>query len=239
MATEILVVDDDPEIRSLLKTCFEREGYDVIEAPDAKKARAALERGTISLITLDLTLGRDDGLSLAREIRASHDVPIVILSGKGDTVDRIVGLEVGADDYIAKPFSPREVLARVRAVLRRKEGAQAPVARPVCAHEVFSFGSWTLDITSRELKGQSSEHRELTTAEFNLLELFVRRAHRVLSRDEIMDLLKGHDCSPVDRSIDALVSRLRRKIDDETHTEHIKSIRGIGYMFVSDVRRDV
>lgn len=237
--TEILVVDDDPEIRSLLKTCFEREGYDVIEAPDAKNARAALERGTISLVTLDLTLGRDDGLSLAREIRASCDVPIVMLSGKGDTVDRIVGLEVGADDYIAKPFSPREVLARVRAVLRRREGGNAPAARPASAHEVFRFGGWTLDITSRELKGQLSERRELTTAEFNLLELFVRHAHRVLSRDEIMDLLKGHDYSPLDRSIDALVSRLRRKIDDETDAEHIKSIRGVGYMFASDVRRTV
>ncbi|WP_045835376.1 response regulator [Hyphomicrobium sp. 99] len=237
--TQILVVDDDPEIRSLLKTCFEREGYDVIEAPDAKNARAALERGTISLITLDLTLGRDDGLSLAREIRASCDVPIVMLSGKGDTVDRIVGLEVGADDYIAKPFSPREVLARVRAVLRRKEGGKASVAQPVSGHEVFRFGHWTLDITSRELKGQLNERRELTTAEFNLLELFVRHAHRVLSRDEIMDLLKGHDYSPLDRSIDALVSRLRRKIEDETDTEHIKSIRGVGYMFASDVRRTV
>ena len=239
MATEILVVDDDPEIRSLLKTCFEREGYDVIEAPDARSARAALGRGTISLITLDLTLGRDDGLSLAREIRVSHDVPIVILSGKGDTVDRIVGLEVGADDYIAKPFSPREVLARVRAVLRRKEGGKAPVAQRASAHEVFQFGNWRLDVTSRELKGRLNERRELTTAEFNLLELFVRHAHRVLSRDEIMDLLKGHDYSPLDRSIDALVSRVRRKIDDETDAEYIKSIRGVGYMFASDVRRTV
>lgn len=237
MATEILVVDDDPEIRNLLKTCFEREGYDVIEAADAKKVRSILERGTVSLITLDLTLGRDDGLGLAREIRAVHDVPIIILSGKGDTVDRIVGLEIGADDYVSKPFSPREVLARVRAVLRRKEGAHPSIVREISGHEVFSFGSWMLDATSHELKAQSGELRELTTAEFNLLELFVRRPHRVLSRDEIMDLLKGHDYSPLDRSIDALVSRLRRKIDDASQGEHIKSVRGVGYMFASDVRR--
>lgn len=237
MATEILVVDDDPEIRSLLKTCFEREGYDVIEAADAGKARSILERRTISLITLDLTLGRDDGLGLAREIRAAHDVPIIILSGKGDTVDRIVGLEVGADDYVSKPFSPREVLARVRAVLRRKEGTHQTTGQQSLAHEFFCFGNWTLDATSRELKAQSGEFRELTTAEFSLLELFVRHAHRVLSRDEIMDLLKGHDYSPLDRSIDALVSRLRRKIDDGTQIEHIKSVRGVGYMFASDVRR--
>ena len=169
MATEILVVDDDPEIRSLLKTCFEREGYDVIEAADAKKVRSILERGTVSLITLDLTLGRDDGLGLAREIRAVHDVPIIILSGKGDTVDRIVGLEIGADDYISKPFSPREVLARVRAVLRRKEGSRSPIVCQSSSHEVFSFGNWMLDATSHELKAQSGESRELTTAEFNLL----------------------------------------------------------------------
>lgn len=237
MATEILVVDDDPEIRSLLKTCFEREGYDVIEAADARKARSILERRTISLITLDLTLGRDDGLGLAREIRAAHNVPIIILSGKGDTVDRIVGLEVGADDYVSKPFSPREVLARVRAVLRRKEGTHPTTGHQSLAHEFFYFGNWTLDATSRELKAQSGEFRELTTAEFSLLELFVQHAHRVLSRDEIMDLLKGHDYSPLDRSIDALVSRLRRKIDDGTQIEHIKSIRGVGYMFASDVRR--
>ena len=238
VTTEILIVDDEPEIRRLLRTCFEREGYAVVEAPDADAARTALNRGTVSLVTLDLTLGKDDGLRLAREIRAQRNVPIVMVSGKGDTVDRIVGLELGADDYIVKPFNLREVLARVRAVLRRHEGSGLASLAFGSPHEIFEFGGWTIDTASRELKDENGSVRELTTAEYNLLEMFVRRPHRVLSRDEIMDLLKGHDYSPLDRSIDALVSRLRRKIESESgRPAKIKSIRGIGYMFTCDVRR--
>lgn len=239
MTTKILVVDDEPEIRRLLRTCFEREGYAVAEAADAAATRAALNEGIVSLVTLDLALGQEDGLSLAREIRAKHDVPIVMVSGKGDTVDRIVGLEIGADDYISKPFNLREVLARVRSVLRRHDGgnrAAAMTSSP--AHEIYEFGGWSLDATSRELKDEKGVSRELTTAEFNLLEMFARRPHRALTRDEIMDILKGHDYSPLDRSIDALVSRVRRKIDNGSSTSpKIKSIRGIGYMFTCDVRR--
>jgi DNA-binding response OmpR family regulator len=238
VTTEILIVDDEPEIRRLLRTCFEREGYAVVEAPDADAARTALDRGTVSLVTLDLTLGKDDGLRLAREIRAQRNVPIIMVSGKGDTVDRIVGLELGADDYIAKPFNLREVLARVRAVLRRHEGNRSKSPAFGVPHEVYEFGGWKIDTTSRELRDETGGVRELTTAEYNLLEMFVRRPHRVLSRDEIMDLLKGHDYSPLDRSIDALVSRLRRKIESGTGAPaKIKSIRAVGYMFTCDVRR--
>lgn len=239
MTTKILVVDDEPEIRRLLRTCFEREGYAVAEAADAAATRAALDQDTVSLVTLDLALGQEDGLSLAREIRAKHDVPIVMVSGKGDTVDRIVGLEIGADDYISKPFNLREVLARVRSVLRRHDGGNRTTAvTSAPAHEIYEFAGWTMDITSRELKDEQGVSRDLTTAEFNLLEMFARRPHRALTRDEIMDILKGHDYSPLDRSIDALVSRLRRKIDTGSSTSpKIKSIRGIGYMFTSDVRR--
>ncbi|MFT3732180.1 MAG: response regulator [Hyphomicrobium sp.] len=238
MTTEILVIDDDPDIRQLLRTCFEREGYSVSEASDAASARTALAKGGVNLVTLDLTLGRDDGLSLAREIRANGDIPIVMVSGKGDAVDRIVGLELGADDYISKPFNLREVLARVRAVLRRRDAGGISVLTAEAKHESYQFGGWTLDATSRALKDSSGTIRELTTGEFNLLEIFVRRPHRVLSRDEIMDLLKGHDYSPLDRSIDALVSRLRKKIDDDgSNAAYIKSVRGIGYMLATDVRR--
>lgn len=238
MTTKILVVDDEPEIRRLLRTCFEREGYAVAEAADAAGTRAALEQDMVSLVTLDLALGEEDGLSLAREIRAKHDVPIVMVSGKGDTVDRIVGLEIGADDYITKPFNLREVLARVRSVLRRHDGSSRTGSASAPAHEMYEFAGWTLDVTSRELKDEKGVLRDLTTAEFNLLEMFARRPHRALTRDEIMDILKGHDYSPLDRSIDALVSRLRRKIKSNSSTSpQIKSIRGIGYMFASDVRR--
>jgi two-component system, OmpR family, response regulator len=237
VTTSILVVDDDAEIRHLLMTAFTREGYAVTEAADAAGALLHLSNRSVDLITLDLSLGADDGLTLARSIRAQSDVPIIMVTGKGELIDRVVGLELGADDYVCKPFNLREVVARVRAVLRR----QAPVRREpseATPHEIFQFGDWRLDATARELSGPEGKTKELTTGEFNLLELFVRRPQRVLTRDEIMDLLKGHDWSPVDRSIDVLVVRLRRKIETDTNKPaHIKTVRGVGYVFASDVLR--
>jgi DNA-binding response OmpR family regulator len=237
----ILVVDDEAEVRALLRKCFEREGFEVTEAKDGAAMRACIDQRPISLITLDLTLGGDDGLELAREVRAKCNVPIIMISGKGDTIDRVVGLELGADDYIAKPFQLREVLARVRAVLRRygagSESAPAPPAA-ASAHERYAFDGMLLDVTGRELTHGAGRLQELTTAEFNLLEIFVKRPHRVLSRDNIMDLLKGHEWSPLDRSIDALVGRLRKKIEAEPdHPRLIKTVRGIGYAFTADVKR--
>lgn len=239
MRTEILVVDDDAEIRFLMRKALEREGFVVTEADSAETARAALAKGGASLVTLDLMLGADDGLGLAREIHAKSEVPIIMVSGKSDPIDRIVGLELGADDYITKPFVMREVVARVRAVLRRHEPARRENAGSR-GHERFTFGTWTLDTTSRELRRAETAGtvRELTTGEFNLLEMFVRRPQRVLTRDEIMDLLKGHEWSPVDRSIDALVGRLRKKIEADLETpQYIKTVRGVGYVFAADVRR--
>jgi DNA-binding response OmpR family regulator len=235
---QILVVDDEAEVRALLRKCFEREGFQVVEAKDGADLRARIEQHPISLITLDLTLGGEDGLELAREIRAKCNVPIVMISGKGDTIDRVVGLELGADDYIAKPFQLREVLARVRAVLRRYAPAEAPAAQAASSHERYAFEDMVLDVTGRELSRGGGALQELTTAEFNLLEIFVKRPHRVLSRDNIMDLLKGHEWSPVDRSIDALVGRLRKKVEpDADHPRLIKTVRGIGYAFTADTRR--
>jgi DNA-binding response OmpR family regulator len=236
--TRILVVDDEPEIRVLLRKCFEREGFEVAEAKDGAELRASFEQRSPSLITLDLTLGGEDGLELAREVRAKCNVPIIMITGKGDTIDRVVGLELGADDYIAKPFQLREVVARVRAVLRRY-GASEPGAPPASAgHERYGFDGMVLDLTSRELSDGASKLQELTTAEFNLLAIFVKRPHRVLSRDNIMDLLKGHDWSPADRSIDALVGRLRKKVEpDHERPRLIKTVRGIGYAFTADVKR--
>lgn len=237
MQTEILVVDDDPEIRHLLRTALVREGYAVSEASDAASAKARLDRGGVSLITLDLSLGADDGLALARNIRAHSEIPIIMVTGKGDAIDRVVGLELGADDYVSKPFNLREVVARVRAVLRRHEPASRQPAKSA-QHEKFGFGHWILDITSRDLTDGNGGSCQLTTGEFNLLELFLRRSQRVLTRDEIMDLLKGHDWSPVDRSIDALIVRLRKKIEPESAKPvHIKTVRGVGYVFATDVSR--
>ncbi len=233
--THILVVDDDPKVRTLLRRCFEGEGFAVSEAKDGAESRACLERHPITLITLDLNLGRENGLDLAREIRKNHDVPIIMLTGKSDVVDRIVGLELGADDYLAKPFELRELLARVRAVLRRSGAGETPAAP---AGQRYIFDGWTFDAGRRTLTREDGADQDLTTSEFNLLEAFVMRPHRALSRDDIMDLLKGQDWSPLDRSIDNLVARLRKKVErDPDHPSLIKTVRGVGYIFAADVKR--
>lgn len=239
---QILVVDDDPEVRLLLRRCLEREAYQVTEAQNGEELFAELSSGQTDLITLDLALGGEDGLDLARRIRGAHNIPIIMISGKGDTIDRVVGLELGADDYISKPFHLREVLARVRAVLRRYDGASQDAEnkspQPVKKGR-FVFDGWALDLARRELMDETAAARGLTTAEFNLLEIFVERPGRVLSRDNIMDHLKGADWSPLDRTIDNLVARLRKKIEpDPNSPKLIKTVRGVGYVFTPEVRRD-
>jgi DNA-binding response OmpR family regulator len=238
-AATILVVDDDAGVRSLLKDCFALDGYRVLEAADGREMLAQLERERIDLITLDLTLGGDNGFDLARQVRAQRDVPIIMITGKGDAIDRIVGLELGADDYITKPFHLREVLARVHAVLRRYE-AVLPDTRTgsaLSAGRRLAFDGLVLDVDRRELRTEAGELRELTTAEFNLLLVLLERPARVLSRDAIMDLLKGQEWSPFDRSIDSLVVRLRRKIEPVPDSPRlIKTVRGVGYVMAAEVR---
>jgi two-component system, OmpR family, response regulator len=232
-AGHILVVDDDPKVRTLLRRCLVGEGFDVSEAADGAALLACLDRQSVSLITLDLNLGKENGLDLARDIRKDHNIPIIMLTGKGDAIDRVVGLEVGADDYLAKPFELRELVARIRAVLRRASSMEtaAPSGRR------YAFEGWVLDINRRTLKRDGGEDQVLTTSEFNLLEAFVQRPHRVLSRDDLMDLLKGHDWSPLDRSIDNLVARLRKKVEDNADRPAlIKTVRGAGYVFTADVQ---
>jgi DNA-binding response OmpR family regulator len=234
-AGHILIVDDDPKVRTLLRRCFEAEGFSVCEAQSGAELHAELERGAVTLITLDLSLGKENGLDLARDIRKDYDVPIIMLTGRGDTIDRVVGLEVGADDYLAKPFELRELIARVRAVLRRTAAAEKPTSS---SGQRYHFEGWIFDIGRRSLTRETGEDRELTTSEFKLLEAFVKRPHRVLSRDDIMDLLKGQDWSPLDRSIDNLIARLRRKVEiDAEHPRLIKTVRGAGYVLAADVRR--
>lgn len=237
----ILVVDDDPKVRLLLRRCFEQEGYRVSEAANRSEVDRQMSGADLDLITLDLTLPDGDGLTIARDIRARSQVPIVMVTGKGDMIDRVVGLEIGADDYIAKPFHVREVLARIRAVLRRVESAPAvaptpaPAAEPV-ADDVYAFADWVMDVPKREVRRACGDQCILTTSEFGLLEVFVRHPKRVLSRDQIMDLLRGHDWSPLDRSIDNLVARLRKKIEENPDEPRlIKTVRGIGYSFTADV----
>jgi len=241
----LLVVDDDVQIRTLLRNRFERDGFAVEEAACAQELWEKLSRTHVSLITLDLTLGREDGLALAREIRARNNIPIIMISAKDEEIDRVVGLELGADDYITKPFSPREVVARVRAVLRRYE-AMAParveaapvVAAVVAGGERLTFEGFVLDLASREFTNAAGDIVDLTTTDFNLLELLLRHPRRVMSRDEIMTALKGHDWSAYDRSVDSAVARLRRKIEpDADQPRHIKTVRNVGYVFSTDVRK--
>ncbi len=183
----------------------------------AGEAEAHLKATPVDLVTLDLKLGGEDGLEVARDLRAKRNTPIVMITGKGDPIDRIVGLELGADDYIAKPFLMREVVARIRAVLAAIRKAAAPrISAPAQDRARLSFDGWTIDLDRRELLAPDGKACELTTGEFNLLSVLVKRPGRVLSRDELMDLLKGHDWTPMDRSIDALVARLRKRSSPAT-----------------------
>jgi DNA-binding response OmpR family regulator len=228
----ILVVDDDDQVRRMLRRCFEDEGYRVSEAMDQPGVERALGEG-VDLITLDLNLGQTDGLTIARAVRQNWDLPIIMITGKGDMIDRIVGLEIGADDYIAKPFHLREVLARVRSVLRRAgPRAEAGSTGAVPPSAQVHFDDFMLDLDRRELTGPGQVHIRITSGEFDLLALFARNPHRVLSRDQIMDLLKGHDWAPNDRSIDNQIARLRKLIESDSQQPRLlKTVRGAGYSF--------
>jgi two-component system, OmpR family, response regulator len=235
----ILIVDDEPDVRATLRLALAPEGFRISEAGDGAGMLTAIAAHVPDLITLDLGLKGEDGLKLARKVRARSNVPIVMITGKNDTIDRVVGLELGADDYITKPFHVREVLARIRAVLRRYAQEPASLDQPgEGSSSCYEFDGWHFDLARRELKGPSGELCELTTAEFELLAILVKRPGRVLSRDNIMDLLKGQDWSPLDRTIDGLVARLRHKIEAGSERPRlIKTVRGVGYAFGIEVKK--
>ena len=226
--TAILIVDDDPKLRDLLARYLGQEGFRVTAVGNAQEMDAALARSGFDLLVLDLMLPGEDGLSIARRLSASSRMPIVILSARGEDVDRIVGLEVGADDYLPKPFNPRELLARIRAVLRRHAGGNARDD----AHDAYlSFAGFRLDLAARRLL-HGDQEVELTAGDFALLEVLAQHPNRVLTRDQLVDMIKGYDRSPFDRSIDVRVTRLRRKIeDDAVHPQFIRTVWGKGYMF--------
>jgi two-component system OmpR family response regulator len=233
MNDQLLIVDDDPRLREMLRKYLEAEGFAVVLAADGAAMRKAMAERPIDLVLLDLVMPGEDGLTLAREVRAGSEVPIIILSGKGDTIDRVVGLELGADDYIPKPFHLREVLARIKTVLRRSAAKRTPEASPEGG---LSFDGWRIDPAKREVTAPQGRAVELTTGEFDLLLAFARHPQRVLTRDQIMDLLKGQDWSPLDRSIDNQVRRLRKKIEpNPDEPQLIKTVRGAGYLFAASV----
>ena len=229
---KVLVVDDDPKIRALLRRCLEGDGFFVGEAENAEGVSRAFADCPPDLVTLDLNLGAEDGLDIARDIRRSHDVAIMMVTGKDDVIDRVVGLELGADDYLTKPFHVREVLARVRAVLRRTEGrAKDRPADAAAGSALLYLDGLTVDLDRLVLSDRNGEDCELTTADFKLLSAFLHNAKRSLSRDRLMDLIDGADWAPLDRTIDNQVARLRKKIErDPARPMLIKTVRGIGYI---------
>lgn len=229
-------MDDDPIIREILRLGLEIEGFRVLEAQNREELFHVLETDSCDLITLDLSLGKDEGLILAGEIRSKLDVPIIMITGRHQPEDRVTGLEHGADDYITKPFHVREVVLRARTVLDRQ--ASKPAAAPESRPERFAFCGLVLDTTAKDLRSESGALVELTETEFQLIEHFVRNHSRVMSRDELWQLLRGRDWSPLDRTLDGHVARLRRKIETSVNEESsvIKSIRGVGYLFAADVR---
>lgn len=232
----ILVVDDDREIRELLARFLERHGFRVTAVRDAREARRIWPNGHFQLIVLDLVLPGESGLDLARWLRGQSEVPIVMLTAMGEETDRIIGLELGADDYMPKPFNPRELLARIRAVLRRAgDSSERHADSPLRAIE---FAGWKLEPARRRLLNPEGVEVPLTGGEYDLLMALVDRANRVLTRDLLLDLLRGRQASPFDRAIDVAVSRLRRKLEDDGRNARlIKTVRGGGYVFAAEVKR--
>jgi len=230
----ILVVDDDPDLRDLITTFLGGHGYRVQAAENAAQMNAAIERERPDLVVLDVMMPGEDGLSAARRLVASNGPPVIILSALGSDTDRIIGLEVGADDYLAKPCNPRELLARVRAVLRRS-GSAEPVktedARP------YGFAGWRLDVTRRDLRDPTGIFINLSDGEFSLLRAFVEHPQRILSRDQLLDLVHGGRAEVYDRAIDTQISRLRRKLNDRAQEEMIRTVRNEGYMLLPRVSR--
>lgn len=231
----ILVVDDDREIRDLVGKTLERDGFRISRAEDAVAMRRALADGAIDLIVLDIMMPGKDGLALCRELRGAHDMtPIIMLTAKGDDIDRILGLEMGADDYLPKPFNSRELTARVKAVLRRGSATSEPVQ----GHQVrfYCFEGWRLDVGKRELLRSDGVVISLSSGEYDLLLALVQRPQRTLTRDQLLDLTRGRTAVVFDRSIDIQISRLRRKLaDDPKDPRKIKTVWGGGYLFASDV----
>lgn len=233
-SSRLLVVDDDARIRDLLRRYLTQEGFDVTVAEDGKAMARVLLREPVDLIVLDLMLPGEDGLSICRRLRAAHQcTPVIMLTAKGEDVDRIVGLEVGADDYLGKPFNPRELLARIHAVLRRQPRPEMPGA-PGQSHEVVRFGPFVLDLGARTLT-RGDQEETLTTGEFAMLKALARHPRQPLSRERLAQLARGREFEPFDRSLDVQVSRLRRLIEtDPSSPRFIQTVWGVGYVFVPD-----
>lgn len=231
----ILIVDDDPRICRILSRYLTQEGFQATTAGSGDEMRQQLDEALPHLVIMDLMLPEEDGFTLTLEVRSKHDIPVIMLTGKTDPVEKVIALELGADDYITKPFDQRELLARVRAVLRRHMRSQQNDQR----RTVTTFGNWTLNQSTQALIDPEGDHVHLTSHEFQLLSTLVNNINRVLNRDQLMEMINGRDWNPVDRSIDVLVGKLRRKLrDDPRSPTLIKTVRGEGYMLTTSIASD-
>ena len=229
----ILVVDDDSDVRFMLKRYLARYGFQVDTVENGARMREVIGKGDFDLVVLDLNMPGEDGISLARYLRDNHRVGIIMLTAAAEVVDRIVGLEVGADDYVTKPFEQRELLARIKSVIRRLKGASPPSAeRSPEQGQRIAFGECSLDLDARKLYGEDGQEITITSMEFDLLKAFADNPNKVLSRDQLLNLAHNRDWEPFDRSIDIRITRLRRKIEpDPKKPQIIKTVRGAGYIY--------
>lgn len=236
MTPRVLIVDDDPLIRDLLHAYLSQEGYDVHCAATAELAETFLASQSVDLVMLDIRLPGKDGLTLTRELRVRSEVGIILITGRNDEIDRIVGLECGADDYVIKPLNPRELVSRAKNLIRRVRHAQTPAPAFAVAKPVKQFADWALDTDRRRLIDPSGSETLLTHGEYQLLSVFLRNSGHTLSRDQLMDQIRNREWVPNDRSIDVLVGRLRRKLhDDPAEPQLIITIHGAGYLFTASV----
>jgi two-component system OmpR family response regulator len=235
--THILIVDDDREISTLLAEYLEKHGCRTFTAGDGKTMMKALEEAHVDLIVLDLNLPGEDGLTLCRNLRAHSNLPVIMLTARGEPLDRILGLEMGADDYLPKPFEPRELFARIRSVLRRTQALPPNLQGSDPQH--MHFAGWTMDFTARHLINPDGVVVALSGAEFRLLKVFLDHANRVLSRDQLLNLTQGRDADPFDRSIDLQISRLRQKLGEDARSPQIiKTVRNEGYVLATLVAKE-
>jgi two-component system, OmpR family, response regulator len=239
--SHILVVDDDPQIRTLLHDYLEQHGYRVSVARDGNEMWREFKKYAIDLVVLDIMMPGEDGLSLCRKLREQSEVSIIMLSAIGDETDRVVGLEVGADDYLAKPFGPRELLARVKALMRRSSGnlSEQRQAKRIASMPNIRFNEWALDQNKRRLVSPEGVTVPLSSGEYDLLLAFLENAGRVLNRDQLLDITRGREAQPFDRTIDVQVARLRKKIEkDPKNPQMLTTVRGGGYQFDAEINRE-
>lgn len=233
----ILIVDDDDQLRQTIREVLSNHDFKVEEAISGYEMFQIIDAKSIDLILLDLALGKEDGLDLARQLRKGSDMPVIMLTGRSDVIDRVVGLEIGADDYISKPFHNRELIARISSVLRRSSSLFTATETPVSTdNHVARFNGWELDLSTQTLTAPDGKNISLTAYEFRLLSILCQNSKKTLSRDKILDLAKGRDWNPNDRSVDVIIGKLRKNLHDNPSTPtFIKTIRNFGYMFIADV----